>query len=106
MNLHEYQARDILQRYGIPVTGGGVASAPEEVAKLAESAGGKVAVKAQVLVGGGLEICASLRAQRLRTGRDPAGGPTGFPDDAASHANSIRRVRRQGAASSGTLDRA
>jgi succinyl-CoA synthetase beta subunit len=52
MNLHEYQARDILQRYGIPVTGGGVASRPEEVAKLAESAGGKVAVKAQVLVGG------------------------------------------------------
>jgi succinyl-CoA synthetase beta subunit len=52
MNLHEYQARDILQRYGIPVTGGGVASRPEEVAALAESAGGKVAVKAQVLVGG------------------------------------------------------
>ena len=26
MKLHEYQARDILQRYGIPVTGGGVAS--------------------------------------------------------------------------------
>ncbi len=52
MNLHEYQARDILLKYGVPVTGGGVASSPDEVAKLAESAGGKVAVKAQVLVGG------------------------------------------------------
>lgn len=52
MNLHEYQARDILKKYGVPVTGGGVASTPEEVAPLAQSAGGKVAIKAQVLVGG------------------------------------------------------
>jgi succinyl-CoA synthetase beta subunit len=52
MKLHEYQARDILQRYGIPVTGGGVASTPEEVRRLAEESGGKVAVKAQVQVGG------------------------------------------------------
>ena len=52
MKLHEYQARDVLQRYGIPVTGGGVASTPEEVRRLAEETGGKVAVKAQVLVGG------------------------------------------------------
>jgi succinyl-CoA synthetase beta subunit len=52
MKLHEYQARDILQRYGIPVTGGGVASTPEEVRRLAQESGGKVAVKAQVQVGG------------------------------------------------------
>ena len=52
MKLHEYQARDILQKYGIPVTGGGVASTPEEVRKLAETAGKKVVVKAQVQVGG------------------------------------------------------
>ena len=52
MKLHEYQARDILQKYGIPVTGGGVASTPEEARQLAEASGGKVAVKAQVQVGG------------------------------------------------------
>jgi succinyl-CoA synthetase beta subunit len=52
MKLHEYQARDILQKYGIPVTGGGVASTPEDVRRLAEEAGGRVAVKAQVQVGG------------------------------------------------------
>src|SRR4028119_1783887 len=52
MKLHEYQARDVLQRYGIPVTGGGVAATPEEVRALAEVAGGRVAVKAQVQVGG------------------------------------------------------
>jgi len=52
MKLHEYQAREILERYGIPVTGGGVASTPEEARRVAESIGGKAVVKAQVLVGG------------------------------------------------------
>ena len=52
MNLHEYQARDILQRFGLPVTGGGVASTPEEARQIAEQIGGKVVVKAQVQVGG------------------------------------------------------
>ena len=52
MKLHEYQARDILARYGIPVTGGGVASTPEEARRVAEQIGRKVVVKAQVFVGG------------------------------------------------------
>lgn len=52
MKLHEYQARDIVARYNIPVTGGGVASTPQEARQIAEQIGGKVAVKAQVHVGG------------------------------------------------------
>ncbi|MBA3468041.1 MAG: ADP-forming succinate--CoA ligase subunit beta [Herpetosiphonaceae bacterium] len=52
MKLHEYQARDIVARYNIPVTGGGVASTPAEARQIAEQIGGKVAVKAQVHVGG------------------------------------------------------
>ena len=52
MKLHEYQAREIVARYGIPVTGGGVASTPAEARTLAEHVGGPVAVKAQVHVGG------------------------------------------------------
>ena len=52
MKLHEYQARDILAKYGIPVTGGGVASTPAEARAVAEQIGGKVVVKAQVFVGG------------------------------------------------------
>jgi succinyl-CoA synthetase beta subunit len=52
MKLHEYQARDILAKYGIPVTGGGVASTAQEARALAEQIGGKVVVKAQVFVGG------------------------------------------------------
>lgn len=52
MKLHEYQARDILERFGLPVTGGGVATTPEEARRLAEQIGGKVVIKAQVQVGG------------------------------------------------------
>lgn len=52
MKLHEYQARDLLARYGIPVTGGNVATTPEEARRIAESIGAKVVVKAQVFVGG------------------------------------------------------
>jgi succinyl-CoA synthetase beta subunit len=52
MKLHEYQARDLLAQYGIPVTGGGVATTPEEARRIAEDIGAKVVVKAQVFVGG------------------------------------------------------
>lgn len=52
MKLHEYQARDILARYGVPVTGGGVAATPAEARTIAEQIGGRVVVKAQVFVGG------------------------------------------------------
>jgi succinyl-CoA synthetase beta subunit len=52
MKLHEYQARDLLARYRIPVTGGGVATTPAEARAIAEQIGGPVVVKAQVFVGG------------------------------------------------------
>ncbi len=52
MKLHEYQARDLLAKYGIPVTRGGVAVTPGEARAVAESIGGPVVVKAQVFVGG------------------------------------------------------
>jgi succinyl-CoA synthetase beta subunit len=52
VNLHEYQARDILRRHGIPVPPGDVASTPAEAKAIAERLGGKVVVKAQVHAGG------------------------------------------------------
>ncbi len=52
MKLHEYQARDLLAAYGIPVTGGGVATTPGEARAIAEQLGRRVVVKAQVFVGG------------------------------------------------------
>ncbi|HEY2804662.1 MAG TPA: ADP-forming succinate--CoA ligase subunit beta [Gemmatimonadales bacterium] len=52
MNLHEYQARELLRKAGIPVPPGDVASTPAEVREIAEKLGGKVVVKAQVHAGG------------------------------------------------------
>ena len=52
MNLHEYQARDILRRHGVPVPPGEVATTPAEARAIAERFGGKVVVKAQVHAGG------------------------------------------------------
>jgi len=53
MNIHEYQAKEILARYGVPVPRGYVAYTPEEAAKAAEKLGGKLwVVKAQIHAGG------------------------------------------------------
>jgi succinyl-CoA synthetase beta subunit len=52
MNLHEYQARELLREAGIPVPGGGIAKTAKEARKLAEDIGTKVVVKAQVHAGG------------------------------------------------------
>ena len=52
MNLHEYQARDLLKAAGVPVPDGDVAATPSEVEAIARRVGGTVVVKAQVHVGG------------------------------------------------------
>ncbi|QEL54256.1 ADP-forming succinate--CoA ligase subunit beta [Chromobacterium paludis] len=53
MNLHEYQAKELLSRYGLPVQQGILATSPEEAAAAYDKLGGKFAVvKAQVHAGG------------------------------------------------------
>ena len=52
MNVHEYQAKEMLAGHGIPVPRGGVASSPEEAATIADGLGGRAVVKAQVHAGG------------------------------------------------------
>lgn len=52
MNVHEYQAADLLEQAGIPVNAGGVATTPEEAAEIARRVGDRVAIKAQVHTGG------------------------------------------------------
>lgn len=52
MKIHEYQAKDILARYGIPIQPGRVAHTPEEAEAIAREIGGPVVIKAQVYVGG------------------------------------------------------
>ncbi|MGF1614935.1 MAG: ADP-forming succinate--CoA ligase subunit beta [Gammaproteobacteria bacterium] len=53
MNLHEYQAKQLLASYGIPVPEGGPAHSAEEARERAKALGGeKWVVKAQVHAGG------------------------------------------------------
>lgn len=52
MNIHEYQAKEIFRKYGLPVPPGEVASTPVEAERIAERYGGAVVVKAQVHAGG------------------------------------------------------
>ena len=53
MNLHEYQAKELLAGYGLPVQGGILAANGEEAAAAFDKLGGKFAViKAQVHAGG------------------------------------------------------
>lgn len=51
MKLHEYQSKDLLAKFDVPVPGGEVTSDPNEARRIAEKLG-KVVVKAQVLMGG------------------------------------------------------
>jgi succinyl-CoA synthetase beta subunit len=52
MNIHEYQARDILSVHGVPVPPGSVATTADEAEHIAAGLGGTVVVKAQVHAGG------------------------------------------------------
>jgi succinyl-CoA synthetase beta subunit len=52
VNIHEYQAKDIFRKYGIPIPPGEVATTPEEVERIARKFGTTVVIKAQVHAGG------------------------------------------------------
>ena len=53
MNIHEYQAKELLKQFGIPTLAGRVSSSPDESKKIASDIGGNVwVVKAQIHAGG------------------------------------------------------
>ncbi|TMB97389.1 MAG: ADP-forming succinate--CoA ligase subunit beta [Chloroflexi bacterium] len=52
MKVHEYQAKSLLERYGVPVPRGRVTEDAEKAATIAGEIGGPVAVKAQIHAGG------------------------------------------------------
>ncbi len=79
MKVHEYQAKEILARYGVAIPRGRLASTPAEARAAAAELGGKVVVKAQVHAGG----------------RGKAGGVklAAGPDEAAAVAGKILGMR-------------
>jgi succinyl-CoA synthetase beta subunit len=52
MKVHEYQAKDILRQYGVPVPRGEVVDNPQQAREAAKDLGGRVVVKAQIHAGG------------------------------------------------------
>lgn len=52
MKIHEYQAKELFEKYGIPCAGGRVATTPADALKVAREIGAPVVVKSQVHVGG------------------------------------------------------
>jgi len=75
MKLHEYQARDLFTQYGIPVPKYGLARSADEALRMAAEIGGRVVVKAQVLVAG------RGKAGGVRVGENP--------EEAAKHARDM-----------------
>jgi succinyl-CoA synthetase beta subunit len=70
MNIHEHQAKAVLEKFGVPVPRGGVAFTPDEAVKVAGTLGGQLwVVKAQIHAGGrgkggGVKVVKSLDALR------------------------------------------
>jgi succinyl-CoA synthetase beta subunit len=52
VKIHEYQAKEILRQFAVPVPKGEVAETPADARRVAERLGGRVVVKAQVHAGG------------------------------------------------------
>src|SRR6266576_3853503 len=82
MNIHEYQAQESLQKFGVATTRGKVASTPEEAERIArEIAPAEIVVKAQIHAGGrgkgtftsgfkgGVHICSSVDQVREIAGK-------------------------------------
>ena len=53
MNIHEYQAKGLLNKFGVNIPNGGVAYTPDEAIKVAEELSGPIwVVKSQIHAGG------------------------------------------------------
>ena len=67
MNIHEYQAKEILAKFGVTIPKGGIAYSPENAKDRASELGGEMwVVKAQIHSGargkaGGIIVCKSLQ---------------------------------------------
>jgi malate-CoA ligase subunit beta len=71
MDIHEYQAKEILSRFGVPCPRGGLAYSPEQAAYRTHELGGeRWVVKAQIHSGGrgeagGVKVCKRFGSARV-----------------------------------------
>jgi succinyl-CoA synthetase beta subunit len=74
MKVHEYQAKELVARYGVPVPRGRVTDSPDKAAEIARELGVPVAVKAQIHAGGrgkggGIKLAATPEEAREAAAR-------------------------------------
>ena len=74
MNIHEYQAKELLKAYGVPTPAGELVLSPEDAERAAERFGGACVVKAQAHCGGrgkagGVKFAASAAEAKQLSGR-------------------------------------
>ncbi len=75
MKIHEYQGKEILKKFGVPVPQGGVAFSVDEAVEVAKRLGGSVwVVKAQIHAGGrgkggGVKVAKSIDEVRTLAGQ-------------------------------------
>jgi succinyl-CoA synthetase beta subunit len=78
VNIHEYQAKEIFRKQGIPIPPGEVATTADEAEAIARKFGGTVVVKAQVHAGG------RGKAGGVKLAKSPEGGENSKTDDQGS----------------------
>ena len=94
MNIHEYQAKEILRKYGVTTLAGQMAESPDQAVEAAAHIGGKIwVVKAQIHAGGrgkggGVKIAKSLEEVRDLTKKNDR-------HDSRHPSNRARRQDRQ-----------
>ena len=74
MKIHEYQAKELLKKYGVPVPAGRVATTVDSAVVVAQELGGAVVVKAQIHAGGrgkggGVKVCKTIDEVRSAAGQ-------------------------------------
>ncbi len=106
MKIHEYQAKAIFRKRGVPVPRGEVANSPSEAKVIAATLGGRVVVKAQIHAGGRgrgvLKDRATGRPVMRPDGTGPLGGvvvlddPGGVAEVAGRMLGSVLVTRQSG----------
>ncbi|MCX8049419.1 MAG: ADP-forming succinate--CoA ligase subunit beta [Methylohalobius sp.] len=96
MNVHEYQAKELLRMYGVPVPAGNVAYSDSQALAIAEQIGGeRWAIKAQIHSGGrgkagGVKLATSL--EEVRRIADEMLGTTLITPQTGPKGRTVRRV--------------
>src|SRR6266550_1266599 len=87
VKLHEYQAKQVLQRAGIPIPDGRLATTPDEAESAAKAIGAPVAVKAQVHAGG------RGKAGGIKVAKSPSDAKVDIDDNALFRQGELAKLK-------------